>query len=71
MLSYKEELGLGYPDNPDNTNELCWGWFLVDQMAKSNSKATIDSYPASIRNICFNIETGYHRETSHVLPIGL
>lgn len=26
---------------------------------------------ASIRNICFNIETGYHRETSHVLPIGL
>ena len=44
MLSYKEELGLGYPDNPDNTNELCWGWFLVDQMAKSNSKARIDSY---------------------------
>lgn len=44
MLSYKEKLGLGYPDNPDNTNELCWGWFLVDQMAKSNSKATIDSY---------------------------
>ena len=41
MLSYKEELGLGYPDN---TNELCWGWFLVDQMAKSNSKARIDSY---------------------------
>ena len=25
MLSYKEKLGLGYPDNPDNTNELCWG----------------------------------------------
>ena len=25
MLSFKEKLGLGYPDNPDNTNELCWG----------------------------------------------
>lgn len=24
MLSYKEKLGLGYPDNPNNTNELCW-----------------------------------------------
>lgn len=46
MLSYKEKLGLGYPDNPDNTNELYQG-------------------------INGNIETGYHRETSHVLPIGL
>lgn len=44
MLAYKEQLDLGYPDNPENTNVLCWGWFLVDQMAKSNSKATIDSY---------------------------
>lgn len=46
MLSYKEKLGLGYPDNPDNTNEL-------------------------YQEINGNIETGYQRETSHVLPIGL
>ena len=25
MLSYKEKLGLGCPDNPDNTNKLCCG----------------------------------------------
>lgn len=43
-LSYKEKLGQGNFKNPENTNALCWGWFLVEQLAKSNSKATIDSY---------------------------
>lgn len=43
-LSYKEKLGQGNFKNPENTNALCWGWFLVEQLAKSNSKATLDSY---------------------------
>lgn len=53
-LNYKEKLGEGQFKHPEYTNTICWGMFLVEQLAKSNSKATVEAY-----NRFYNKYIGY------------